>query len=280
MNEMQVFRNDQFGEIRTVDRDGETWFVAADICRALEIGNTADAVKRLEDDELISIQSISGGQKREMIAVNEPGLYSLILGSRKPEARAFKRWVTHEVLPSIRRTGAYATRRADDGTLEQQNALLREQVRLLREKMALQDELRQRPPIGALPASAMSVAREGGRFVHTLRQMLSDGDAHVQSVYETAHGIDPNAIGFEDEMFLYLTPASAWETVAKKCAADGQPLVLTQRLLYRYLRAAGLAMADSTSGTITRGKRIAGRTLRLLWLVRSEPQSYGWKGRC
>lgn len=269
MNEMQVFRNDQFGEIRTVDRDGETWFVAADVCRALELTNVTVSLDRLEDDER---SKLFLGRQGEVNVINEFGLYSLILRSNKPEARAFKRWVTHEVLPSIRRTGAYATRRADDGTLEQQNALLREQVRLLREKMALQDELRQRPPIGALPSSAMSVAREGGRFVHTLRQMLSDGDAHVQSVYETAHGIDPDAIGLEDETFLYLKPATAWETVSKRCAADGQPLLLTQRLLYRYLRAAGLALADSTSGTITRVKRVAGSSVRLLWLTWGGPQ--------
>lgn len=101
--------NYQGSRVRTVVMNSQPWFVAADICRILEIGNPSDALSRLEEDErtLVSIEGASNGM--EVNAVNEPGMYSLILGSRKPEARAFKRWVTHEVLPAIRRTGIYAT---------------------------------------------------------------------------------------------------------------------------------------------------------------------------
>ena len=109
MNDMQIFQNEQFGSIRTVVQDGEPWFVAKDVCAALELDDTSKAVDRLDDDELTRIKFVSGGQNRDMYAVNEPGLYTLILGSRKPEAKAFKRWVTHEVLPAIRKTGRYAT---------------------------------------------------------------------------------------------------------------------------------------------------------------------------
>lgn len=108
MNEMQLFTNEQFGTIRTVMQNDEPWFVAKDVCEALELGNTSMALERLDDDELISVKLMSGGQNREMIVVNEPGLYTLILGSRKPEAKAFKRWVTHDILPAIRKTGHYA----------------------------------------------------------------------------------------------------------------------------------------------------------------------------
>lgn len=90
--------------VRTVSRDGEPWFVAADICRVLEVGNPSQAVSRLESDEKDTLISNEG---RQVGIINEPGLYSLILGSRKPEAKAFKRWVTHEVIPSIRKTGRY-----------------------------------------------------------------------------------------------------------------------------------------------------------------------------
>lgn len=86
MNEMQVFSSEQFGEIRTIERNGEVWFVATDVCRALELGNPSETVKRLDKDELTSVQLRSDTQKREMNIINEPGLYSLILGSRKPEA--------------------------------------------------------------------------------------------------------------------------------------------------------------------------------------------------
>lgn len=108
MDNIQVFSNDQFGQVRTVFKDGEPWFVAADVCRALSIANPSDALRRLDDDEkaLVSIEGLSRGNDSGNI-VNEPGLYSLVLGSRKPEAKAFKRWITHEVIPTIRKTGGY-----------------------------------------------------------------------------------------------------------------------------------------------------------------------------
>ena len=107
MNELKIFNNPEFGEIRVIEQDGEPWFVAADVCRALELEDTGRATSRLDEDELTRIKIVSGGQNREVIAVNEPGLYSLVLGSRKPEAKVFKRWITHDVIPAIRKTGGY-----------------------------------------------------------------------------------------------------------------------------------------------------------------------------
>lgn len=94
-------------QIRVVmDEDGLPWFVAQDVCTVLGLGT--EQTRRLDDDEkgLRSVQTPSGEQ--QMVAVNEPGLYSLVLGSRKPNARAFKRWVTHEVIPAIRKAGSYS----------------------------------------------------------------------------------------------------------------------------------------------------------------------------
>lgn len=93
----------QDAQMRVIMQDGQPWFVAADVCRALEIINPTDAMGRLDDDE----RTLVSNEGRQINAVSEAGLYSLVLGSRKPEARAFKRWVTHEVLPSIRKTGGY-----------------------------------------------------------------------------------------------------------------------------------------------------------------------------
>ena len=107
-NTMQIFTNTELNaNIRVVEIDGQPFFVAKDVCDALELTNSRETIKRLDDDELTSVQLTSGGQMREMTAVNEFGLYNLILGSRKPEAKQFKRWITHEVLPSIRKTGSY-----------------------------------------------------------------------------------------------------------------------------------------------------------------------------
>lgn len=82
MNELQIFRNEAFGEVRTLEINGEPWFVAADVCRALELGNPSQALSRLDDDEFTLISNEGG---RGMNIVNEPGLYSFVLGSRKPE---------------------------------------------------------------------------------------------------------------------------------------------------------------------------------------------------
>lgn len=111
--DMQIFENAQFGVIRAVEIDGEPWFVAKDVCEALGLGNMSQAVARLDDDEKGGISNDTPGGIQEFRTINEPGLYSLIMSSRKAEAKAFKRWVTHEVLPSIHRDGAYV---ATDGT--------------------------------------------------------------------------------------------------------------------------------------------------------------------
>lgn len=99
-----------FGEqpIRIEDRDGAPWFVLADACRVLELSNVSDAAARLDDDEKDDIALTDAiGRQQRVIAVNEAGLYRLILRSRKDAAKKFSRWLTHDVLPTIRRTGAY-----------------------------------------------------------------------------------------------------------------------------------------------------------------------------
>lgn len=107
MSELAIFNSEQFGELRSTIIDGEPWFVANDICKALDLDRTA--TRRLEDYEKDVCSIHTPGGEQELSVVNEPGLYSLVLGSRKPEAKRFKRWVTHDVIPSIRKTGMYAT---------------------------------------------------------------------------------------------------------------------------------------------------------------------------
>lgn len=110
-NEMTVF---EYGnrDIRTIDRDGETWFVAKDVCDALELSHITNALEGVDDDDLTVEFIQSGGQRREMKLVNEPGLYSLIFKSRTDAAKGFKRWVTHDVLPKLRKTGNYSVQAA------------------------------------------------------------------------------------------------------------------------------------------------------------------------
>ena len=122
MNELTVFNNEQFGKLRSTMIDGEPWFIAVDICKALDLGNTGRAVARLDKDEgtRIEITHPQNPEKTiEVLAISESGMYSLILGSRKQEAHLFKRWITHEVIPSLRKHGAYVVG---------QNEMTREQL--------------------------------------------------------------------------------------------------------------------------------------------------------
>lgn len=93
--------------VRTVVIDGMPWFVAKDVCEALELSDVSMSVAKLDDDEKLVQKLFVSGQNRDMIIVNESGLYTLIMRSNKPEAKRFRKWVTSEVLPSINRTGMY-----------------------------------------------------------------------------------------------------------------------------------------------------------------------------
>ncbi|MTV50771.1 phage antirepressor Ant [Heliobacillus mobilis] len=127
MTNLQKVFNYEGNQVRTVMMDGQPWFVAKDVCNVLDIINPTSALGRLDNDEKrtynaaeLTLDSTEGqkGGARYFTIVNEPGLYSLILGSRKPEAKAFKRWVVHEVLPSIRQTGSYSVTNEERPTFE------------------------------------------------------------------------------------------------------------------------------------------------------------------
>ena len=133
-NKLVTFENAAFGKIRTLTIDGEPWFVAADGCKALELGNPSMTVERLDADEkgISSIDTLGG--KQRMAIINEPGLYSVILCSRKPEAKAFKRWITHEVIPAIRKYGGYMTKSLLEQVLENPNLIYEFARRMLAEQ--------------------------------------------------------------------------------------------------------------------------------------------------
>lgn len=151
----QAFESQEFGTIRAMrGEDGEPWFVAKDVCDALGLGRQQDSTRYLDDDERgeCLVNTPSGEQR--MVTVSEAGLYSLVLKSRKPEAKRFKRWVTHEVLPAIRRHGAYATPR----TIEDIIADPRSGMRLLQALADEQDRNRE------LEAKVAEQAPKAGMF--------------------------------------------------------------------------------------------------------------------
>lgn len=137
MSDLKIFQNAEFGQIRTVELNGEPWFVGKDIAGALGYKDTSDALKKhvISEDKLTR-RFADSGQNREMYIINESGLYALIFGSKLESAQRFKHWVTSEVLPAIRKTGSYAIPQGKEllalavleaqKTIEQQSAQIEE----------------------------------------------------------------------------------------------------------------------------------------------------------
>lgn len=175
MNDIQKFTNDEFGTIRVADNNGEPWFVAKDVCDALGIATNhlRERNRGLDDDEVVSLPNWEGKGSAPLI-VSEPGFYKLVMKSRKPEAKAFQRWVTHEVLPSIRKQGGYMTARADETPEE----IMARALMLAKDTMDRQQreiaELRPK----ALFADAVA-ASDGTCLIGELAKMMRQNGVHV-----------------------------------------------------------------------------------------------------
>lgn len=133
MNDLQIFKNKEFGNIRIIEKDGEPWFVGKDIAEALGYQNTRKAIgDHVDDDDKkdgVTIRDAMG-RDQSAVTINESGLYSLVLSSKLPSAKQFKRWVTSEVLPTIRKTGSYAKNQPTETQIMRAQAqLMNAQVR-------------------------------------------------------------------------------------------------------------------------------------------------------
>ena len=191
-NPVTTFESEMFGQVRTMTIEGSPWFVAADVCRVLEIANSRDAVNRLDSDEkagvgLTDVSSNGVKQQRDFTIVNEPGLYTLVLGSRKPQAKAFKRWIVHEVIPQIRKTGGYIPVDAKDDevttlskaleiasrTLKHKDSLLKERDTLIKALLPVEEKYNRMMNSEKL-LSLNSVAKLVGTGRSTLMQEMRD----------------------------------------------------------------------------------------------------------
>lgn len=186
MKDLKIFNNKEFGEIRTTkDEHGDPWFVASDICNALELTNPTVAVSRLDDDEKAKFNlGLSGGATN---VVNEYGLYTLIMASRKEEAKKFKRWVTHEVLPSIRKDGGYMVANegdSDEDILSRAMIIAKKNIERLKLESKKKDQI-----IGELKPKAdyvdkilqntslikvSSIAKDYGMSAYQMNKLLHD----------------------------------------------------------------------------------------------------------
>ncbi len=185
MTDIKIFEREEFGSVRVVMRDDEPWFVAKDVCSCLELDNVSEAINGLDEDEKITLSNPDGNPRAgiplSFNIISEAGMYSLVLRSRKPEAKDFKRWVTHEVLPSIRKTGSYSM--APQTYPEALRALaaeveLREaekQQRLLAEHQR-DEAIRTKAQIGSRrEATAMNTASVAVRQRDALADRLGEG---------------------------------------------------------------------------------------------------------
>lgn len=149
MNELKIFENNQFGKVRVQVINNEPWFVAKDVCDALDIKNSRQALTRLEEDEKADVILNDGSQNRNMSIVNEYGLYNLVLASRKREAKQFKRWITHEIIPTIRKHGAYLTEDKIEEVLLNPDTIIKLAMDLKEEKkkrLQLQETIEENKP--------------------------------------------------------------------------------------------------------------------------------------
>ena len=173
----QVFENPEFGKLRvTRDENGEPWFVIADLCKALDLSNPTMVASRLNEDDLSTTEvTDSLGRKQKANTTNEGGMYEVVFMSRKPEAKRFKRWVTHDVLPAIRRDGGYMVAREDESddvvmarALIIADKALKRKDKLIAEQVAQIDEMRPK----ALFADAVA-ASDGTCLVGELAKMMT-----------------------------------------------------------------------------------------------------------
>lgn len=178
---IQVFESADFGAIRTLTEDGEPWFAATDIAKALGYGHTPHMTRRLDLDEK-GVRSVdTPGGKQSLTVINEAGLYSAVLGSKLPEAKAFKRWVTHEVLPAIRRDGGYMAAKPDETPEETMARALRiadETMRRQKERIESLSSANAEMRPKALFADAVA-ASDGTCLVGELAKMIAQNGVDI-----------------------------------------------------------------------------------------------------
>lgn len=186
MSQLQCFENSMFGRVRVIERDGEPWFVAKDVCECLGLDQVSRACDRLDEDErgLLKVTHPQNPDKTlEVCGVSESGLYALILRSNKPDAKAFRKWVTAEVIPSIRKTGGYGIRSVEDMINNPDTAIqLLTQVKILRlqnEQLAIERDtaIKTKAWIGSRrEATAMNTASQKSKECERLREQLGDAE--------------------------------------------------------------------------------------------------------
>lgn len=193
MNDIRIFDNPEFGEVRTVMIDGEPWFAGIDVTRILGYKDNTSAMRNVEDDDKIKGCSISTPSRgdQQMTVINESGLYSLIFGSKLDSAKKFKRWVTSEVLPSLRKTGSYRVPQTIPEQIQllaQGNVELNKRIDTVQSKAETLEERFNRfeQDLPLLPSEADSLSRTVKKRVMEILGGKDSNAYHDKSISQTA----------------------------------------------------------------------------------------------
>lgn len=175
MNELKIFKNEEFGNVRVIEQYGEPWFMGKDVAEILGYTNTTKAIRdHVGEEDKLTERIVLSGQNREAFFINESGLYSLILSSKLPNAKAFKRWVTSEILPSIRKNGGYI---AGQETMTD-DELLAKALMVAQNKIAEKDKQIEQLTPKALFADAVS-ASQTSILVGDLSKLLKQNGVDI-----------------------------------------------------------------------------------------------------
>ena len=215
MNNLKVFKNNDFGSVRTIIIDGEPYFVGKDVATILGYTNPQKAIRdHIDKDDKLTERFVQSGQNREMIIINESGLYSLILSSKLATAKKFKRWITHDVIPEIRKTGSYSdipkdfpqALRAYADEVEK-NALLKEKNKMLLEQTeTLEASLN-------IANRFYTVAKYNKKYEMNWNMKTSQKIGKKMTAYCKGNGFEIKICETNDERFSKTNsyPLTAWE---------------------------------------------------------------------
>lgn len=206
MNDLQIFKNAEFGSIRVIEKDGEPWLVGKDVSDALGYDQTSNMVKRLDSEDFMS--SKLDGMNMKSIMINESGFYAAVLGSHLPTAKKFKRWVTSEVLPTIRKHGAYMTPEKIEEVLLNPDVIINlatqlKQERELNEKLDFTVRSQEKQIEELKPLAAYVKTILNNKSLVTVEQIAQDYGMSAQKLNKTLHELHIQYKGGNGQWILY-----------------------------------------------------------------------------
>jgi len=272
MDGITVFRNQEFGKIRTAEENGKVLFSGSDVAKALGYSNDRDAINR-HCKGVVKRDTLTAGGRQEITFITEGDVYRLITHSKLPAAEEFEHWVFDEVLPTIRKDGYYITEAFmsnPDNWIDALTAFKKERDRANRLQARLDkvlhypDEREHGKRMELLEEKNAAICND---VIRALFQMLEDGEVRVVPLDGSGKPevLDGNMIGFMDDRYLFAMPERLYRRVTEHWKNGGEIFPLTKRKLFQGLKGNGLIESDPM-GRSAKVKNVGGKSMRFLWL--------------